>query len=422
MNNEEKHTDPIERFFEEKTGDYDIPYEESDWEKLEKRLDEADAQYYRRRRMTLAAAVAALLIAVLAYFTYQNHEALNRLSEQLKEQQITQSQTDSADEQGPATPDKPVITGDESVAAGSDTPANKTQGNLAEKGQNQMVSPPDNNAIAATGQLQNNQNGQALSAEQTGALFIREIDCEACRASESVTGEVPNEPIPITRSTQTIAAAASVPDSDKPAANRIQTRRGPNIALGLVMAPDLSTAGGLSNFERPGYKVGLTAEVNLTDRLAITGGIIHSKVNYSARGREYHPPAGYQGQTIIPQQTFAECALLDIPISLKYDVAQWGRSRFYATAGVASYIMLNEDYRFKYANYAEDQPHEWSAKTGTKHWLSNASFSVGYEWALHPNWGIQVEPFIRLPLREVGWGNVKLYSVGTFISLNYRLQ
>jgi hypothetical protein len=29
---------------------------------------------------------------------------------------------------------------------------------------------------------------------------------------------------------------------------------------------------------------------------------------------------------------------------------------------------------------------------------------------------LSAEPFIRVPIREVGWGNVKLYSVGSFVS------
>lgn len=421
MSNEKKHTDPFESFFEEKANNYDIPYKESDWEKLEERLDKADALYYRRRRMTLAA-VAALLIAVLAYFTYQNHTALNRLSEQLNEQQITQAENDTADDQSSGTLEEPVVTGKESLPTDIDTPPNNTQFNLADSPQNEIDSSQHNDAIAVANQLQNEQVKQTISAGQTEGLFISEINCETCRTSVNEPGESLYEPIQITRPTQTMAAVASIPDSDEPAAAEIRTRRKPNIAVGLIMAPDLSTVGGLSNFDNPGYKVGVTAEVKLLDRLAITGGIIHSTVNYRARDREYQTPAGYEGQTIIPQQTFAECALLDIPINLKYDVAQWGRSRFYASAGVASYIMLNEDYRFEYENYAAGQPQEWSAKSGTKHWLSNASFSLGYEWALHPNWGVQVEPFVRLPLKEVGWGNVKLYSVGTFISLNYRLQ
>ncbi|CAN5348470.1 hypothetical protein BH23BAC3_BH23BAC3_14340 [soil metagenome] len=78
----------------------------------------------------------------------------------------------------------------------------------------------------------------------------------------------------------------------------------------------------------------------------------------------------------------------------------------------------------KYLSYDGDDSgliQNWSGRTGTRHWMSNASFSLGYELDLHPNWSLRAEPFIKTPLREVGWSNVKLFSAGSLVSLYYRL-
>ncbi|MEX2601523.1 MAG: hypothetical protein WD355_07750, partial [Balneolaceae bacterium] len=113
--------------------------------------------------------------------------------------------------------------------------------------------------------------------------------------------------------------------------------------------------------------------------------------------------------------------LLDIPLTAKVDLIQSRQSRFYATAGLSTYIMLNEEYRFRYED-GMTGPDSWQDRTGTGHWMSNAGFSIGYEYDLMPDWSIRVEPFIKVPLSEVGWGQVKLYSMGSFVSLNYRLK
>ncbi|MEX2603442.1 MAG: hypothetical protein WD361_04530, partial [Gracilimonas sp.] len=80
-----------------------------------------------------------------------------------------------------------------------------------------------------------------------------------------------------------------------------------------------------------------------------------------------------------------------------------------------------EDYRFEYDYSKPGQTESLSENSGKAHLLSNAGFSVGYELDIHQSWNLRVEPFIKIPLQEVGWGNVKLYSVGSFISINYKL-
>jgi hypothetical protein len=46
---------------------------------------------------------------------------------------------------------------------------------------------------------------------------------------------------------------------------------------------------------------------------------------------------------------------------------------------------------------------------------------VGYEFDLDRNISLRAEPFLRIPLREVGHANVNLYSVGSLVSINYNL-
>ncbi|MDX1618949.1 MAG: hypothetical protein R3224_09195, partial [Balneolaceae bacterium] len=144
-------------------------------------------------------------------------------------------------------------------------------------------------------------------------------------------------------------------------------------------------------------------------------------VRYRASGSEYDPPRAYWTNGILPEETIGVCSLIDIPLNLKYDILRQDRSRFFATAGLSSYIMLTEDYRFSYAQSYSGQSERWNERTGTRHWFSNANFSVGYEFDLRPNWSLRAEPFVKMPLKEVGWSNVKLYSMGTFVSLNYKM-
>jgi hypothetical protein len=84
--------------------------------------------------------------------------------------------------------------------------------------------------------------------------------------------------------------------------------------------------------------------------------------------------------------------------------------------------MLNEEYRFDYGyGNSSKRAQKWSARTGTRHLMSNASLSLGYEFDIRRKWSLRAEPYLKVPLQKVGWGNVRLYSTGITFSLNYDL-
>ncbi len=61
--------DPIERLFQQKAEEYDISYQEKDWLKLEKRLDERDQMIASRRLRWFIAAAVLLLFSLLCHLS-----------------------------------------------------------------------------------------------------------------------------------------------------------------------------------------------------------------------------------------------------------------------------------------------------------------------------------------------------------------
>src|SRR5690606_26111444 len=145
------------------------------------------------------------------------------------------------------------------------------------------------------------------------------------------------------------------PESEEAAASELPVRNTgaeqPRITAGVILSPDLSTAGALKEFDSPGYRLGLVVEYRLARSLSISSGLIHSGVRYATRsaGRGF---GRYSGVTP-PDETFAECLILDIPLALKYNFVNFSGSRFFLSTGLSSYIMLDERYRFHYGNNNE---------------------------------------------------------------------
>ncbi|MDZ7693518.1 MAG: hypothetical protein U5K69_20770 [Balneolaceae bacterium] len=179
------------------------------------------------------------------------------------------------------------------------------------------------------------------------------------------------------------------------------------LALGVAVGPDLSTVGSFSNFSKPGYQLGIGLEYSLSKNIAVRTGVARADVRYVANGSEYKPPYGYWTNGIVADKTVAQCAILEIPLALKFNLWDMGGSRLFATGGVSSYIMLSEEYHFNYNEPDYDLVDNWSDDTGTRHWFSTASFSVGYEIDLLSNTSFRIEPFVKLPIKRSPLGKCR---------------
>lgn len=426
MTNQE-HNDPLEEFFKKKVREYDIEYKEEDWLKLERRLDASEANNYRQsywKRYSAAAAVI-LLLSILAYYTYQQQQRIDQLNEQLaKSEQVTNPQSSPID-----------ILPDGLFDFSSPTDPSNAQSNGKLSPEQRSDNLADNSAKrdnAQSDQESNKDSQQEFALSDSNQKFIAlaklsdSIQLSARDIGHNVeTFAFNTNKLTPPNTTDRSTAVSITPDQKNStgfnAQNQLPGRETPRLTVGLIGGPDLSTVGGISNFYDPGYKIGLSVEYNLSKNLALSVGAIHSKVQYTASGNDYNPPEEYWAYGELPSKTIGKCLLIDIPISLKYNLLHFDHSRLFASGGVSSYIMLNEDYRFNYNSYKTGQQQRWQERTGTRHWMSNAVFSVGYEMDLRKHVSLRVEPFIKVPVREVGWANVKLYSMGSYISVNYNI-
>lgn len=410
MSDQFQHEDPFEKLFQKKAGEFDIPYNEEDWLKLEKKLDLRDTQRAYRKKLMWLTAASVLIVSLLGYFTFDNYNRLNQINRQLQDELAARETLPPLS----SIPDNTAEPAEPSPEANNSTPSSLNESTPvipyeeSVSGQTPGIPGDLETADISTGGdigyrdfagLTEHFNSHSFSMDsiQTGFAAVQTAEMPEKREYEFGPAEKTAEPV--------LAMNAGAPKA----------------SLGFVAAPDLSTAGSISNFYEPGYKLGVMFEYHLSPKFSVSAGAVQSHVRYKAPGRAYRPPQNW-GNGSTAEEITGICLLIDIPVTFRYNFLNFERSGFYATAGLSSYIMLSEDYQFDYSdNGYGTTSQSWSENTGTAHWLSNAGFSIGYEMQIHPNWSLRAEPFIKVPLQEVGWGNVKLYSVGTFVSINYNI-
>jgi hypothetical protein len=187
-----------------------------------------------------------------------------------------------------------------------------------------------------------------------------------------------------------------------------------------MFSPDISTIAG-NKIGEIGSNWGIMLDYRFAKRLSIQTGVIRSLKLYDAYPEQYtfawKVPYGTALKEIV-----ATCKMIDIPINIRYDLTKKSNSRLFVSSGVTSYLMLNEKYEYIYTNPTAPgiKWRDWEGNTGN-YFFGVANFSLGYERKIAKRWTIQAEPFVKIPLDKIGFGDVKLLSTGLFVSAKYPL-
>ncbi len=199
----------------------------------------------------------------------------------------------------------------------------------------------------------------------------------------------------------------------------------PNIRwrIGFGVSPDISAIN-LGKASQLGSKAAITLEHFIVPSLSVQTGVIFSNKVYTANGESYKPYPGYWKKYRIPNSIDAQCDVLDISINLRYYAINLPRSRVFFSGGLSSYLMLTEDYVYRYQKGNGQKPYSYEHRERNKnqHYFKVANLSLGYERLLSKRWALQVEPFVKIPVAGVGFGKIKLATTGMFVSLNYQLR
>ncbi|WP_373513141.1 hypothetical protein [Persicitalea sp.] len=193
----------------------------------------------------------------------------------------------------------------------------------------------------------------------------------------------------------------------------------------IGIAPDLSTVrmSEMMTTMRPGPSASLLVDFNLNDNWSLQTGVIRSLKNYNAQFDDYNGSEEW-GNDPMPASIYGDCRVFELPVNLRYDfgynLSSRQKARWFVGAGVSSYKMQSEKYTYNYPSYSSGRraPKEMAKGTGW-YFLSHANVSVGYEHRLTRRLSVVAEPYLKVPLRGVGWGKVNLFSAGIWFSARY---
>lgn len=279
---------------------------------------------------------------------------------------------------------------------------------------NSGAAPTGNDPITPT--IENAPAANSLAASSSDYYRIGPVDALSGR----VTMHWPQWPM-------LVAPALALPEPSSTVSQSVTPVRERGLSIRLAISPDLSAIG-LKNFARPGTNYGALVEYRFSKRFSAQAGFFQSNKIYKATPDQYEWPARWAAWKVKPIEVQGTCDMFDIPINLRYDVAlrplgeNHPPARWFVSSGITTYVMKKESYDYSYENPEDPliKTRSWSTKTG-RYNFSNLNLSVGYERPIGRRFAWQVEPFVKMPLKAVGYFKINLLSTGAFLSLRYRL-
>ena len=189
---------------------------------------------------------------------------------------------------------------------------------------------------------------------------------------------------------------------------------------GVVTGVDVSSIRFRS--ARTGSSKGLIIGYAFNKNWSIESGLLWDTKRVHDNGENFTPP-GYvptSGITIVAVN--GKSRLYELPFNMKYTINS-GKHSLFATSGLSSYFMKSENYDYEYTQNNQPGGHNYlSYKNGTKNWFSVVNLSMGYTRKFGNSGSLRVEPYLKLPIKNIGVGNMPIMSTGLNVGFTKKIR
>lgn len=461
----EPDNDRLEHFFRKAASKPDVTFNEEDWKKLEARLNAGGAGFVDAkktgRKITTAVVVGTIVLFSSLLWVNSPYDIVS-FSDVENPPPHVETNIAAKDEEGQSRQEAGLIQSNDDNKSNdvnrnqetekiSETKKTKssTQGKVAERYKPSEVAESTDRISEDSHLTERTEPDQTIGQEdesatadiddRTGKSKVEKLAGEPETFTDIEKEQIPRELIQISPAVaEKIKQKAVV---ELPGAEEEETREAealvseehasdhkkhvatPRLSLLLSFAPDFSSTT-ISEYTDPGKAFGAMIHYHVMNRWSISAGVIKNYKRYSSAGEDYSPPKGYwkyYTNGIIPNSIDGSCSILEFPVMVQYTIASSGKNRWLAGAGASSYLMLNESYKYYFEEPNPGAKEGWDSKHTSRFLFNMLNLSIGYERQVVPGLMLGLEPYVKIPLEEIGWSNIKLFSTGASITLRYKI-
>ena len=189
---------------------------------------------------------------------------------------------------------------------------------------------------------------------------------------------------------------------------------------GIIFGVDISSV----HFQsaKTGETAGFIIGYAFNEKWSIESGLLWDTKRVYDNGTYFNPPGYTPTNGVTITNVNGKSRLYELPVNMKYNILS-GKHNLFATTGISSYLMRSENYDYEYTQNNQPGGHNYLSYTKeTKNWFSVANFSIGYTRKLGAIGSIRLEPYLKLPLANLGTANMPIMSTGLNIGFTKKLR
>jgi hypothetical protein len=198
-----------------------------------------------------------------------------------------------------------------------------------------------------------------------------------------------------------------------------------SLEFGIKGGPDFASVNSVAG-DRPGSTFGLTVDYQFANHWYVGSGLLFTRKIFAAAPQDYHVPLDYyksvgmwMGGAPTVDYIKGRFDMLEIPLNLRYDFSTAGSTLFFASVGASSYLFTNENCNYFYNFYNRPLTKGFTYTSNPNNLFSTLNLSMGVETGISNSLSLVVAPYVNIPTRSLGFGQVMLSSVGIDFALRF---
>ncbi|HRB73755.1 MAG TPA: PorT family protein [Niabella sp.] len=168
---------------------------------------------------------------------------------------------------------------------------------------------------------------------------------------------------------------------------------------------------------KPGLNTGVVIQRRISgSKVSIESGVFYSNMSYAVQNEDFNPNGKPVSSRV--SNISGTCSMLDVPINVRYDMvnSKHKNRKAFVSTGVSPTVMLKQSYVYDFTNENETRLINKDVSGKGKSMYAVANLSVGYEQKFNRT-SVQIAPYLKLPLGEVGYGDLSLGGMGALLSI-----
>lgn len=203
----------------------------------------------------------------------------------------------------------------------------------------------------------------------------------------------------------------------KPEIKNSPKNRKLSFSVTALAGPDFSSVESIAG-KKGNLNIGLLLNTTISKKITLSSGVKYGLKSYAASAYDYKLKNPSRADKI--SGIDASCNILEIPLQISYSLFHNKNNHVQFSTGLSSYLMLKEEYNFKYTPQSGYKDYLLVKNNTNQHYLSVLNLAASYHIkpkSANIQWAI--EPYVKLPLGGVGEGNVRLKSSGISLNMTY---